>query len=326
MTVFEKLQHAKALVEELQNKSAALDCKVDDVQDSVTNFKYAFKSLEEDVTALESAGSELLALDKEVKIELKQHSYDSQCKFDDLLSLVESKKDEVKVIKEKASPCGGVGWKRVEYRDFRKDQCYGNGILPLQSESHLCAAHSMLSHDCVKVSIFIEDDMEYNSVCGRIKAFQYGTPGGFNPDPLINSSYLTGISLTHGNPATHIWSFVIGQSQLGLSNDTSTCPCDGGPPSPSFVGEDYFCEAPKTTVESTSSSETFTLSTRNPLWDGQGCIADNTCCSRKDHPYFIKHLANTTTDNITLRLCIQNYATSENILLEIVELYVKFTE
>ena len=45
LTVFEKLAYAKTLVEELKNKSAKLDCKVDDVQEIVANFKCAFKSL-----------------------------------------------------------------------------------------------------------------------------------------------------------------------------------------------------------------------------------------------------------------------------------------
>ena len=122
--MFEKLAYAQTLVEELKNKSAELDCKVDDVQEIVANFKCAFKSLEEDVTVLESAESELLALEKEAEIQLKQHGVESECDFEDLLTLVESKKEEVDSIKEMAIPCGGLGWKRVEYQDFRNRPCY----------------------------------------------------------------------------------------------------------------------------------------------------------------------------------------------------------
>ena len=52
---FDKIAYAKELVEKLQNKSAELDCKVDDVQEIVGNFKCAFDSLKDDVTVLESA-------------------------------------------------------------------------------------------------------------------------------------------------------------------------------------------------------------------------------------------------------------------------------
>ena len=321
--MFEKFAYAKTLVEELKNKSAELDCKVDDVQEIVANFKCAFKSLEEDVTVLESAESELLALEKEAEIQIKQHGVESECDFEDLLTLVESKKEEVDNIKEMAIPCGGLGWKRVEYQDFRNRPCYF-GFYTFSDESHLCGVPN--EHECREVTISI-DDMEYNSVCGRIKAFQYGTPNGFNPEPFLKYVYLTGISLTHGEPATHIWSFVAGHSQTGTPNATRTCPCDGGAPSPSFVGEDYFCEA---AITRDISSDPFkfddTLFLRNPLWDGQGCIASSTCCSRQNHPYFIKHLETSTTDNINLRICIQGFSSSENILLEIVELYVKFTD
>ena len=327
--MFEKLAYAQTLVEELKNKSAELDCKVDDVQEIVANFKCAFKSLEEDVTVLESAESELLALEKEVEIQLKQHGVESECDYEDLLTLVESKKEEVDSIKEMAIPCGGLGWKRVEYQDFRNRPCYLI-FSTFSNESHLCGAPKNdeidLHTNCFKVNISI-DDMEYNSVCGRIKAFQYGTPKGFNPEPFLNDVYLTGISLTHGEPATHIWSFVAGQSQTGTPNAARTCPCDGGAPSPSFVGEDYFCEAAITrNISSDPGRFDDTLFLRNPLWDGEGCIASSTCCSRKNHPYFIKHLETSTTDNINLRICIQGYTINENILLEIVELYVKFTD
>ena len=373
---FDKIAYAKELVEKLQNKSAELDCKVDDVQEIVGNFKCAFDSLKDDVTVLESAESELLGLERELESELKQHSVESECDLDDLLTLVEKKKEVVSAIEEMAIPCGGLGWKRVEYRDFRNTACYDE-LESFVDEPHLCGVQSGMTDDCTLITISV-NDMEYNSVCGRIKAFQYGTPNGFSYDSNIGNTYLTGISLTNGRDGlggldSHIWSFVAGQSQMAAPGVVSTCPCDGGPtlpdqsqmgapgavticscdsaapppaqsqmgapgvvstcpcdggaPSPSFVGEDYFCEAAITTnISDDPTMFDNTFFSRNPLWDGEGCIASSTCCSRINHPYFIKHLETPTTNDIDLRVCIQDDDATENILIEIVELYIKFTD
>ena len=156
-------------------------------------------------------------------------------------------------------------------------------------------------------------------MCGRIRAYEYRIPsafGGFNSRGFtINEAYVTGVSLTHGgtlgsvdNPATHIWSFATGESPPGFSINY-VCPCDGGSPSPNFVGEDYFCES------STNSFNDF-------LWDGEDCGENGDCCTRLPHPYFVKQLEQPTTDNIDLRIC-RVYFSSEDVLLELVEIYVE---
>ena len=162
---------------------------------------------------------------------------------------------------------------------------------------------------------------EYTSVCGRIKAYESGVGGAFFQyhanNASINQNYLTGFSLTHGGnlensngteEATHIWSFTTGVNTAALFQ----CPCDSGQDAPPFVGEDYFCERGTNTISNP----------RNPLWDGAVCKDDgNDCCSRINHPYFIKHLLTPTTNNIDLRVC---YSLSDlSHALEIIELYVK---
>ena len=58
-------------------------------------------------------------------------------------------------------------------------------------------------------------DREYSKVCGRIRAYQYGTTDGVFPHSAYSSeiirAYLSGISITHGggfddlsDPSTHI--------------------------------------------------------------------------------------------------------------------------
>ena len=60
-----------------------------------------------------------------------------------------------------------------------------------------------------------------------------------------------------------------------------------------------------------------------PLWDGQVCEGGGTCCQFNNPPWFTKNLANPTTENIELRLCLYHYAHYADIALEQLELYVQ---
>ena len=100
------------------------------------------------------------------------------------------------------------------------------------------------------------------------------------------------------------------------------CPCDDETASLTFVGEDYFCES---SIERPSSLAQFltTFFFRECLWDGEGCADSSTCCSRIDHPYFIKDLDTPTSDDIDLRVCNGGPASQENFAIELIELYVQ---
>ena len=140
---------------------------------------------------------------------------------------------------------------------------------------------------------------------------------------LINAQYIDGLSFTHGTPRTHIWTFAAGQYQ-GISGNTvhtaHRCPCNPGNTygSPPFVGNDYFCES--------GASSRFVINYRlfpdDPFWDGQGCFHGNPCCSLNNPPWFNQTLLTPTTDDIEMRLCINNGAIASNIALEQMELYV----
>ena len=50
---------------------------------------------------------------------------------------------------------------------------------------------------------------------------QYGSPDGFNTGTdSIDSHYIDGISITHGNPRTHLWSYVAGNCPCARSDPT----------------------------------------------------------------------------------------------------------
>ena len=56
---------------------------------------------------------------------------------------------------------------------------------------------------------FATHELSYSKVCGRITAFTEGAPEGFmhTDDTDINGTYVDGVSLTHGAPRQHIWTF-----------------------------------------------------------------------------------------------------------------------
>ncbi len=148
---------------------------------------------------------------------------------------------------------------------------------------------------------------------------------GYNHDSRgINAQYVDGLSFTHGTPRTHIWTFAAGHYQ-GISGDSNDrnfrCPCNQGNTfgSPPFVGNDYFCESG---VSSRSARRSNIYYPDDPLWDGQGCIHGNPCCSLNNPPWFNQTLSTPTTDNIEMRLCMLSAATYANIALEQMELYV----
>ena len=56
--------------------------------------------------------------------------------------------------------------------------------------------------------------------------------------------YADGISITHGLPRQHIWSFAAGRDEITAVELDSTCPCslNGTNTVPTFIGNNYFCD------------------------------------------------------------------------------------
>ena len=313
-----------------------------DIVEEVGNLRCGFDSLKEDVTVLESASSELLALSSEIGTCLEEHSEQTESDLSDIRDSVENKKETANAIQGLVHPCGGTGWRQVAFYDFKNsDTPCPMGLTQSQfpEKPYTCIAGTSGHSICDTISFPV--DGTYNRVCGRIKAYQFGTPDGFVLGLLygigINGAYLSGISITHGGdlgdetgvPATHIWSFAAGvtqeQNTVAFDLPYGRCPCDAGRGVPAFVGEDYFCES---LIEDDVSGGRFndfdsTFFFRDCLWDGNGCGDSSTCCSRIDHPYFIKDLAFPTSENIDLRVCSYNDATEENFAIELIELYVQ---
>ena len=56
---------------------------------------------------------------------------------------------------------------------------------------------------------------QYSRVCGKAIGYQIGSPDafGYATVQLIDSYYVHGVSITHGTPRNHIWTYAAGVSE-----------------------------------------------------------------------------------------------------------------
>ena len=171
------------------------------------------------------------------------------------------------------------------------------------SNIRTCARDS-ISGGCSSVT-FLTSNIEFSRVCGKFRAYQFGETSAFSTTVSNDTHYVDGISLTHGRPRRHIWTFA------AALDDTSLCPCNNETiQTPGFVGNDYFCD-------------TGNIRDGDPLWDGEGCSAGSTCCSFNNPPWFYKQLPQPTTDDIEMRLCRDDYNYNEDVVIETVDIYIQ---
>ena len=166
----------------------------------------------------------------------------------------------------------------------------------------------------------------YSKVCGRIIAYQFGSPEAFwgythQNQTTIDKPYVDGISITYGkHPRNHIWTFAAAR------NTFFNCPCtsDITPASPPFINEDYFCEHGS---DDSNNYNSLDFIADNPLWDGHGCTGSSTCCEFNNPPWFCKQLPEPTTEDIEIRICghviENNILEGEDTPVQLIEIYVQ---
>jgi hypothetical protein len=170
--------------------------------------------------------------------------------------------------------------------------------------------------------------IQYIQVCGRITGYQVGDTQAFILENFklpqtIDGPYVDGLSLTYGSPRQHIWTFANALDEAGPYHNESRCSCaDPSRPNttPSFVGNDYFCE---TGVPPGQQFNHGFFYADDPLWDGQGCGPRSTCCTFNNPPWFYKQLLQSIDADLEVILCSFGSATLENTPVELVEIYVK---
>ena len=227
--------------------------------------------------------------------------------------------------------CGGTwGWRRAVYLDMTDPNANcPSGWNMTGYSKRTCGRASTGFRTCDSV-FFPVSGGPYSQVCGRIRAYQWGSPTafyGYNIDGqhTIDSAYVSGVAVVCGIPRQHIWTFAAGYTENSPQHTEGICPCDTTDiiSIPSFVGEDYFCESGYVYPGYSSDALQLRLHSNDTLWDGRDCHSTSTCCSLHNPPYFTKTLNHTTTDDLELRMCFRDPSIHDNIAVELVELYVK---
>ena len=189
------------------------------------------------------------------------------------------------------------------------------------SSTRMCTRSHTGSTDCSSVT-FPTHGVPYTKVCGRARGYQYGNTRSFysyhrDGRNTLNSAYVTGLSVTHGSPLNHIWTFAVGISKTDDFSHCCNCPCARYPgyAAPPFVGERYFCESGNT------GQNQLQWNLDDPLWDSQGCASGSTCCGRGG-PWFTTTLSQEVSGDIQVRMCTPRGSFSENIGVDQLEIYI----
>ena len=218
---------------------------------------------------------------------------------------------------------GSTGWRRVAYLNMSdpSQQCpsvWQEYTTPFR----VCGRRSSVA-SCEGL-IYTTGSEQYDQVCGRIIGYQLGAPESFfySSGRSINTYYIDGISVTHGSPRQHIWTFVGGVDEGRVYGGTCPCVTGNGIGSriPLFVGQNYFCESGITRFNGTTG---IFWPDGDPLWDGQGCGPTSSCCTFNSPPWFTVQLSNTTTDDIEVRICDNESGHVDDTPIQLMELYVK---
>ena len=216
--------------------------------------------------------------------------------------------------------CGGPGWTRIAYLNMTDPTQQCPSTWRLNTNPRSCGRITSVGCDSTNFSV---GGLQYSQVCGRIIGYQFGHGDAFHPTTdSIDSYYVEGVSVTHGSPRQHVWSFAGANDEV--STNTLVCPCTNinNPTTnfgiPDFVGNDYFCETGVPPGTSFTSGQFYP---DDPLWDGDGCGPTSTCCTFNNPPWFCKQLPQPTTDDMEVRICA-NKAT-EDTPITLIEIYVK---
>ena len=234
--------------------------------------------------------------------------------------------------------CGGSGqWTRIAFLNMsdpaQRCPTYWNlTTAPVRG----CGRSSAAAHTCDSAA-FSSNGRYYSRVCGRINAYQRGSPDAFdpsirgwgsNPNPGLEDAYIDGVSLTHGTAGSreHIWSFAAAlyENDPGIATRPYfVCSCTNTNINwpyqvPSFVGANYFCA----TGNRGPGFVHATLYADDPLWDGEGCGPTNTCCQMNNPPWFCTALPQPTNDDIEVRVCHDQLFADEDIVISLVDIHV----
>ena len=109
------------------------------------------------------------------------------------------------------SECGNGLWQRVAYLNMSNPQQQCPAAWRLYSTNGIRACGRPVTSQPSCPAVNYNTGRQYRRVCGRITGYQVATTGAFNPAHAnpppsgLDDIYVDGVSVTHGNPRSHIW-------------------------------------------------------------------------------------------------------------------------
>ncbi|XP_065180701.1 uncharacterized protein LOC135811396 [Sycon ciliatum] len=196
----------------------------------------------------------------------------------------------------------GGGWTRIAYiNPTQQGGCPGDmSVQNLQVK--LCnRRHSKRPRHGCDGATFQSPIAEYNEVMGFVTGYRNELLRAFYPSRYgrtqLRSRYMDGISITHGSPMHHIWTYTASVDDFP---PIYNCPCSprAGAPPPSFVGSHYYC------ADHGSNRRPWTFTPAAHAWSNTSqCTAGGTCCDNTDMPWFHRQLNTSTSDQVQIRIC-----------------------
>ena len=224
--------------------------------------------------------------------------------------------------------CGEGLWYQVAYLNMSDStQVCPSNWAEIGTPVRTCGRPTSAGGSCPGVQYSV-NSLLYSKVCGRVIGYQDGSSDAFSPGQSSTSPddiYVDGVSLTHGMPRKHIWTFAVGGTDGSLGDNDVNCPCFNPAASsnrlpPTFVGNDYFCESGNRGRPVGARKIFFE---DDPLWDGQQCEGE--CCSGTGNsaPWFHVNLPKPTTDDIEIRICANEGTHNDDSPVQMFEIYIQ---
>ncbi|XP_065911424.1 uncharacterized protein [Dysidea avara] len=160
----------------------------------------------------------------------------------------------------------------------------------------------------------------FQHFCGKVIGYQKGSPSAFiGGTRSLERDYLEGISITYGKPRKHLYSLAVGLTATSASYQESNCPCSKYPGRlpPAYVRDYFYCDSGNLGAPTVDK-----FYPDNPLWDGEGCSLDYSCCAQPGMPYFYRKLLVPVKEDIEVRMMADEAFSNEAVLVGTMELYV----
>ena len=150
--------------------------------------------------------------------------------------------------------CGEEKWKRIASRNMNDStqhcpsawtEIYINGTRGCGRPP------SITSIGGCSATLFSPRRETYQNVCGRVIGYEYRSACRclfLWKNQTLNVPYIYGVSITHGSPHNHIWTYAAGLTEGAYFDKSVNCPCadttnEMNSAIPSFVGDNCYCES-----------------------------------------------------------------------------------